>query len=351
MSSELSPFHGCKFILRSGPRKNQECAAQIVRNSGYCSRHIRKVKILSFESLSADILLYLAGFMDMISVYQFSSSTNYTRHVFSHSYSDKIWKDSIGQITDPDYNNKPNDTSPQRALQLLANRGCEECGKSRIRKVYWPFAKRLCRRCLEKLTISDYRLKTEYNIPNKFWPTNHQHVHLWNKYVGTYDLRFYLIKDVEVNFGKTLKQIDTEKNEEMKRREKLAEELTKWARSRYSNKGQISRCRTYAEFLERIAEGEFSSLSQFLTDRFISEVEAEYKELRKLEKELARQRRQKTKLYQQFRVRLEECKTRNDYSELNNDLRQSELSFRQKYMIEAEIWSRSKNLRSIQILS
>lgn len=351
MSSELSPSHGCKFVLHSGPRKDRECEARIVRNSGYCSRHVRKIKILSFESLPSDILLYLAGFMDMISIYQFSLSTNYTRHVFSHSYSDRIWDEAIGQMTDPDYGHSPDDISPQRTLQLLANRGCEECGKSRIRKVYWPFAKRLCRRCLEKLTISDYRLTNEYNIPDKFWPDNHQHVHLWNKYHGSYDLRFYLIADVETKFGKTLKQIDTEKNDETNRREKLAEELAVWARQRYSNKGQISRCRTYVEFLERIAEGEFSSLSQFLTDRFISEVEAEYKELRKSEKELARQRRQKTKLYQQFRARLEECKTRNDYSDLNNDLRQSELSLRQKYMIEAEIWSRSKNSRSIQILS
>lgn len=345
MSSELTTKPACKFILHSGTRKNQECGCPIVRNSRYCSRHFRKMNILSTNSLPADIILYLAGFLDMISLYQFSQSTNYTRHVFNNSYSEKIWNNAIKQITDTDYKNVPANTSPQRSLQLLANRGCEECGKSRIRKVYWPFAKRLCKSCLESLTISDYRLTREYNIPPEFWPTNHQNVQLWSKYYGSYNLKFYLISEVETRFGKTLKQIKDEKNAEIMRRYKLKNDLTTWAQKEYSNKSLISKCKSYSEILPRIMDGEIPSLEQILTKDFTSKLSEEYKKLKDEVRESSRQTRQKIKLYQEFMARLKDCKNYEDFSNLNRDVRNSGLPFRKIYAIEAEIWNRSKNIK------
>jgi hypothetical protein len=371
-SSSSETHETCKFVLLSGARKNLQCDGPIVRNSGYCSRHIRKIKILSIDSLPADLVLYLARFMDGVSMYQFSQSTNFMKHVFSNSYSDKIWKEKIDELDDEEYAEikgkqappiqpspfafansiKPeensqgargNEVPPQRVFQLMANRGCEECGKIRIRKIYWPFAKRLCRRCLQNMTISDYRLKTDYNIPSEFWPDNYQHVQLWNKYVGVYDLRFFLISEVEAKFGKTLKQIAQEKYDEQKRKNNLAFELTKWTRQTFSNKNRVMRCKKYSEGVKQIMEGNVSSLLEVLTKDFTSELSTEYQKLRKEEQESSRERRKLAKTYQEFFARLEKCSTYEDWRALNEDVQNSELSTKQRYMIEAEIWRRSRN--------
>jgi hypothetical protein len=375
--SEASSSETCKFVLLSGARKNLQCDGSIVRNSGYCSRHIRKVKILSIDSLPADVILYLARFMDGVSMYQFSQSTNFTKHVFSNSYSDKIWKEKIDELDDEEYAEikgkqapplqpspfafansiKPEENSqgargnevppPKRVFQLMANRGCEECGKIRIRKIYWPFAKRLCRRCLQNMTISDYRLKTDYNIPSEFWPNNCQNVQLWNKYVGVYELRFFLISEVEAKFGKTLKQITQEKYDEYKRKNNLAFELTKWTRQTFSNKNRVTRCKTYSEAVKQIMGGNVSSLLEVLTKNFTSELSAEYQKLRKEEQESSRERRKLAKTYQEFFARLEKCSTYEDWKALGEDVRTSELSTKQIYMIEAEIWRRSRRGTSV----
>ncbi|CAI2187831.1 657_t:CDS:2, partial [Funneliformis geosporum] len=38
-------------------------------------------------------------------------------------------------------------------VKLVTERGCQFCGKSRIRKIYWPFLVRCCKKCLEDRTI------------------------------------------------------------------------------------------------------------------------------------------------------------------------------------------------------
>ena len=82
--------------------------------------------------------------------------------------------------------------TPKRALQLVTMTGCELCGRSRIRKVSWPFARRCCRRCLEMHTISDYRLVTDFKLPReRFESLPHTSALMYHPRVGTYSLRFF----------------------------------------------------------------------------------------------------------------------------------------------------------------
>lgn len=81
----------------------------------------------------------------------------------------------------------------RRALQLVTGTGCECCKCPRIRKVHWPFLQRMCRPCLETMTISDYRLEHDYLIkPFIFKGLPFVQSYLYSKYFGQYLVTFYL---------------------------------------------------------------------------------------------------------------------------------------------------------------
>jgi hypothetical protein len=54
--------------------------------------------------------------------------------------------------------------SQRRALELVCLTGCECCYAPRIRKVAWHFKTRVCKECMYKNTISDYRLGSDHNL-------------------------------------------------------------------------------------------------------------------------------------------------------------------------------------------
>lgn len=51
-----------------------------------------------------------------------------------------------------------------RALALVSGSTCEVCGKPRSRKIYWPFALRSCKECIDKITLSESRLRSVYGL-------------------------------------------------------------------------------------------------------------------------------------------------------------------------------------------
>lgn len=82
--------------------------------------------------------------------------------------------------------------SPKRALALVACSGCELCSKKAVRKVYWPFQVRCCQSCLYDQTISDYKLRTEYNVTYEHLvDLPHTQTQLYAPGKGSYSLRFY----------------------------------------------------------------------------------------------------------------------------------------------------------------
>lgn len=89
------------------------------------------------------------------------------------------------------------DLSHRRALELVSGTGCECCGCNRTRKVYWPFQKRWCRKCLERNTISDYRLVNDCGVERRIFSNlPFVEAELYSRHIGTYTLRFYLIDQV-----------------------------------------------------------------------------------------------------------------------------------------------------------
>jgi hypothetical protein len=333
---------GCKFTLLCGLNKGKPCNCSTVRNSGYCSRHMKMVKIPSINDLPSDIILYMTKFMDSISIYQFSLITPYVETVFSGTYSDKIWADTISKSGILQNYHVRKGLSPQRMLELVTNRGCEACGKSRIRKVYWPFGMRLCRECLEQLTISDYRLINNYNISkDKLRRLYNIKATLWNKYHGYYDLTFYLRSDVEQKLQKTLQEIYDEKraieNAETKRRHDLINEAANRLKSEYPNKTRLSRCKTYSDICREIMKGQYQSIDQIITNNFMLDLRSQYDRLFERDKETTKLYREKYKRFNELKLHFEECKTSSDYSELLHRVEQCEISSNSWYDLKNEI--------------
>ena len=93
----------------------------------------------------------------------------------------------------------PGNVAPRDVVRLTAANGCMHCGKSRIHKVYWPFLLRVCRKpCLESLTISDYRLRTDYKVSaDVYRGLPHTFGELYAPRIGSYTLTFYLHAHVD----------------------------------------------------------------------------------------------------------------------------------------------------------
>jgi hypothetical protein len=84
----------------------------------------------------------------------------------------------------------------QMHLLTTSKRGCENCGKKRIRKIFWEYQIRACQQCKIKLTISNYRIRQLLLPRNCIKDLPYIKGKLWNYYIGSYELEFYLKKDV-----------------------------------------------------------------------------------------------------------------------------------------------------------
>jgi hypothetical protein len=85
----------------------------------------------------------------------------------------------------------------KRALSLVAATGCQMCAASGIRKVYWPFKRRLCRACLYESTVCHYTLEKKYGITaEEVAGLAHTRRETYARRLGSYELRFYWIDDV-----------------------------------------------------------------------------------------------------------------------------------------------------------
>lgn len=85
----------------------------------------------------------------------------------------------------------------RRAIALVSGTGCEVCATARIRKIHWPFSLRCCQPCLERLTISNYRIQHDYGLPaNSFQHLPHSSVRMWSHRGGFYHLCFFMLDEI-----------------------------------------------------------------------------------------------------------------------------------------------------------
>ena len=111
--------------------------------------------------------------------------------------------------------------SAKQNLMLHVLIGCQFCKTPRIRKIHYPFAVRCCTDCLYARTISGWRLKTEYRVPeHSFAHLPHTKTDMYSRYNGYYEVLFYWIAQVENALGTTLEE-HLEKHE---RNEEIAKE-------------------------------------------------------------------------------------------------------------------------------
>jgi hypothetical protein len=84
-----------------------------------------------------------------------------------------------------------------QALSLVVETGCQMCNAPRIRKVYWPYKRRICQQCLYANTVSDYALEQEYGLKKSDitgLPYNTRE--MYSRYASYFTLRFYWHSDV-----------------------------------------------------------------------------------------------------------------------------------------------------------
>lgn len=79
----------------------------------------------------------------------------------------------------------------QLGLLLTLKRGCECCGKKKIRKIFWEYSFRVCDECKKQLTISHYQIQL-LGLPINFLKSiPFVSCDLWNRQYGSYSLDFY----------------------------------------------------------------------------------------------------------------------------------------------------------------
>ena len=78
--------------------------------------------------------------------YQYLCSTNSTT-------TQEIWRNSRLTFLPFVQMSPPEGMMELQYVKLVTERGCQFCKRPRIRKVYWAFLVRCCRKCLEDRTI------------------------------------------------------------------------------------------------------------------------------------------------------------------------------------------------------
>ncbi|KAF0454163.1 f-box domain contaning protein [Gigaspora margarita] len=110
----------------------------------------------------------------------------------------KIWKDSRQGFLSYLKMDPPEGMTEKEYCKLSVERGCIICGQPRVRKVYWAFRVRCCVDCLDKITISDYRIDGEMGIPSRvllglpYYPQQK-----WARRRGSFIVKAYSIKQVK----------------------------------------------------------------------------------------------------------------------------------------------------------
>lgn len=176
---------GCVYVFKKGKRKDEKCGRKIHGNL-LCKLHYKEEKSLDILPcvILSKIFGYLTDNVKLLHVLEASSKR----------FRDIIRKDIYDKCVKEHNLNLP----VKKYLELYTNIGCQHCGKARIRKVYTEYGVRYCTDCLYNHTISDYKLKKEYNIdrPDLLKNVRQNTVEMYHRKLGSYFATFYWTADV-----------------------------------------------------------------------------------------------------------------------------------------------------------
>ncbi|CAG8585819.1 23167_t:CDS:10 [Cetraspora pellucida] len=137
------------------------------------------------------------------------------------SITTKIWRDSRKGFLNNLKLDPPEGMTEKEYCKLSVERGCMVCGIPRIRKVYWAFRVRCCTACLEKMTISDYRIESELGIPScVLFGLPYVQQQKWARRRGSFIVRIYLVKQVK-DAHKEYKEVPAKERKDWYQRMKI----------------------------------------------------------------------------------------------------------------------------------
>ncbi|CAG8573307.1 11715_t:CDS:2 [Ambispora gerdemannii] len=85
-------------------------------------------------------------------------------------------------------------------VRLVLERGCQLCGAKQVHKVYWAFRVRICRKCYEAKTVSEYRVHEDprFRSPKFLHGLPYFQTTLWSRSSRrSFNCKFYWLEDVE----------------------------------------------------------------------------------------------------------------------------------------------------------
>ena len=115
-----------------------------------------------------------------------SSTCKYLHSMIGEGVWEAAWNAYVENVSTPKPIYTPK-VSYKENLLLHAHIGCQFCKTPRIRKIYYPFAMRCCTECLYAMTISGWRLKTDFKVPvYKYEHLPHTVVDMYAPRTGSY---------------------------------------------------------------------------------------------------------------------------------------------------------------------
>jgi hypothetical protein len=198
----------CLYIFQKGVKSGEQCKRKVKNNDEVmCKLHKDcnqfSTQIQNLPELVHDIIIkkFIESSNDFKIIFKFLISLKQVSKYWNILLSDKYFEllyNKLKITNNMEISMNKYSLLLIQKLNLLLTTGCQRCKLEKIRKIHWPFPIRLCKDCIEEITISDFRLNRQYNIPNHIYNNlDYIIVPMWNRHAGSYTLRFYIKREIE----------------------------------------------------------------------------------------------------------------------------------------------------------
>jgi hypothetical protein len=238
----------------------QEAAAERKRKR---AKRARKNKEAPLDAIR-DLFYMMCGYLDPASLLALSRCKQaWTLNVLNRDKV-RLWEPAARSLlAQYDMEVDVPSRNYKATVALLSDRGCETCGKARIRKVVFEFGWRLCKACTHAATISDYRLTNEYpDVPHE--TMRHMltdlpctSADLWSRWYGDYTLNFYAVR--MCNTWLTLRGFPTLASQQRVQleRARVAREVARiqsLARAKQQRRDKVQRVKRHAQLRQQVID-------------------------------------------------------------------------------------------------
>ena len=188
----------CTYVFKKGKNKDKNCSKINCKTHNKDKvNQIVKTNTQSLDYLPVELIREILSFVNDPKIL---FALSQTCKIF-YNIAEKYLENLLINCDKSEIFDDCREISIYSKAKLLFETGCMRCHIPNIRKIYIPFAYRLCQDCIKEITISDYRL-SESGIPKYIYKNLlYSEVTQWNKHHGTYSFYVYLRKDIEKIIG------------------------------------------------------------------------------------------------------------------------------------------------------